>query len=331
MRDNWQKVLRLLREEDRFVVAAHNNPDGDALGSTAALGWVLEALGKQYWLYNASPLPARFSWVSLPQSLHNRAPSWDPEWYFLLDCGNVYRIGHDAAIQFPADRVVNIDHHVSNIGFGGMNLVEPSRSSVGEIIGYLAMDLGIPLSGPLGEAVYLAMVTDTGSFSFESSTPESMELAAEIIRQGLNPGAFNARLQNQWRLNRLHLMGEVLRRARLFSNGRIGLITISADDREQTGATIEDCDDVVDYIRRVKGIKVAVSLREDEPKKIKFSLRSFGNTDVGVMAAAVGGGGHKNASGGELYSSLEQAEAFLVRLIDKHLTMADKNPGHLPG
>jgi phosphoesterase RecJ-like protein len=323
--DNWQKVLRLLREEDRFVVAAHNNPDGDAFGSTAALGWVLEALGKQYWLYNASPPPARFSWISLPGPLHSHPPAWDPEWYFLLDCGEVRRIGHDAAIHPPADRVINIDHHVSNMGFGGMNLVEPKRSSVGEIIGYLAMDLGIPLSGPLGEAVYLAMVTDTGSFSFESTSPECLELTAEIIRQGLNPGVFNARLQNQWRLNRLHLMGEVLRRSRLFSNGRIGLITISANDREQTGVTIEDCDDLVDYVRRVKGVKVAVSLREDEPKKIKFSLRSFGNTDVGAIASTVGGGGHKNASGGELHSSLDQAEAFLIRLIDQHLTMADKN------
>jgi phosphoesterase RecJ-like protein len=326
--DNWQKVLCLLREEDRFVVAAHNNPDGDALGSTAALGWILEALGKQYWLYNASPLPARFSWICLPQPLHNRPPdwaAWDPEWYFLLDCGDVRRIGPDATIQFPAHRVVNIDHHASNLGFGGMNLVVPSRSSVGEIIGTLAMDLDIPLRGPLGEAVYLAMVTDTGSFSFENTASESLELAAEIIRQGLNPGVFNARLQNQWRLNRLHLMGEVLRRTRLFSNERIGLITISAGDQEQTGATIEDCDDMVDYVRRVKGIKVAVSLREDGPKKIKFSLRSFGNTDVGAMAAAVGGGGHKNASGGELHSSLEEAQAFLVRLIDQHLVMADKN------
>ncbi|HDQ40738.1 MAG TPA: bifunctional oligoribonuclease/PAP phosphatase NrnA [Desulfonatronum sp.] len=324
MQDNWEKILDLLRKEDRFLVAAHSNPDGDALGSTAAMGWVLEALGKQYWLYNASPLPVRFAWISLSQTLHCDPPPWEPRWYILLDCGDVHRIGKDAAIQLPADRTVNIDHHVSNAGFGGLNLVEAGRSSVGEIIGYLAMDLGISLHGPLGEAIYLAMSTDTGSFSFESTSPECLELAAEVIRQGLNPGIFNARMQNQWRLNRLHLMGEVLRRARLFSKGRIGIVSISAEMRKKTNATIEDCDDVVDYIRRVKGIEVAVSLREDEPKKIKFSLRSFGDTDVGAMAAAVGGGGHKNASGGELPYSLDEAEEFLIRLVDKHLAMADQ-------
>jgi bifunctional oligoribonuclease and PAP phosphatase NrnA len=331
MQNNWQKILHLLREEDHFLVAAHSNPDGDALGSTAAMGWILEALGKQYWLYNASPLPGRFAWMTLSQPLHDAPPSWEPRWYLLLDCGDARRIGHDAVIQLPADRVVNIDHHVSNASFGDLNLVEPKRSSVGEIIGYLALDLKIPLSGHLGEAIYLAMATDTGSFSFESTSPESLELAAEIIRQGLNPGLFNARLQNQWRLNRLHLIGEVLRRARLCSNGRVGVVSIPEQLRQKTDATIEDCDDVVDYIRRVKGIKVAVSLREDEPKKIKFSLRSFGDTDVGAMAADVGGGGHKNASGGELHSSLEQAEAFLIRLIDRHLDMADKNQHRISG
>lgn len=320
---NWQKILDLLRTGDRFLIAAHSNPDGDALGSTAAMGWILRDLGKQFWLYNASPLPARFSWVALPQPLHHEPPPWDPHWYVLLDCGDVRRIGKEAKIRLPADKVVNIDHHVSNIGFGGLNLVEAGRSSVGEIIGYLAMELGLSLHGPLGEAVYLAMVTDTGSFSFESTSPECMELAAEIIRQGLNPGLFNARMQNQWRLNRLHLMGEVLRRARLYSRGRIGLLSISLDLRKKTQASIEDCDDLVDYIRRIRDIKVAVSLREDEPRKVKFSLRSFGETDVGAMAAAVGGGGHKNAAGGELLYSLSEAESFLVGLVEKHLLAAE--------
>ncbi len=327
---NWQKILDLLQTEDRFLVAAHSNPDGDALGSTAAMGWVLQELGKQFWLYNASPLPTRFSWVSLPQPLHHDPPPWEPHWYVLLDCGDVRRIGKEANIRLPADKVVNIDHHVSNIGFGGLNLVEAGRSSVGEIIGYLAMDLGLSLHGALGEAIYLAMVTDTGSFSFESTSPECMELAAEIIRQGLNPGLFNARMQNQWRLNRLHLMGAVLRRARLYCDGRIGVVSIPAEVRAQTHATIEDCDDVVDYIRRVKGIRVAVSLREDEPRKVKFSLRSFGNTDVGAMAAAVGGGGHKNAAGGELLYPLKEAESFLIRLVEKHLAQADADPSACP-
>lgn len=325
MQDNRNKILELLREEDRFLVAAHNNPDGDALGATAAMGWLLEALGKQYWLYNASPLPGRFSWLAMPLPMRDRLPEWEPRWFILLDCGEARRVGPDLASRLPADRVVNIDHHVSNAGFGGHALVEPNRSSVGEIIGYLALSLNIPLRGHLGEAIYLAMVTDTGSFSYECTGPETLELTAEIVRQGLNPGLFNARLQNQWRVNRLRLMGEVFRRAKLFSEGSIGVLSISEELRRQTNATIEDCDDLVDYIRRIKGVKVAVSLREDEPKKIKFSLRSFGDTDVEAMASSVGGGGHKNASGGELPCSLEEAETFLVRLIDQHLILAEKN------
>ncbi|GAB6060406.1 DHH family phosphoesterase [Desulfonatronum parangueonense] len=322
---NWARVLKLFLEQDHFLVAAHNNPDGDALGSTVALGWMLEKLGKTYALYNESSVPERFSWLRFPSPLRNSLPEWDPKWYILLDCGDVRRVGSELAGRLPMDRTVNIDHHISNGGFGSINLVEADRSSVGEMIGYLGLDLDIPLSGPLGEAIYLALVTDTGSFSFENTGPRVLELAARIIRHGLNPGTFNARLQNQWRMNRLKLMGDVLRGAKVYNDGRIGLIAIPEALRQEHQATIEDCDDFVDYIRRVKGVRIAVSLREDEPRKIKFSLRSSGDVDVEGIASAVGGGGHKNASGGELRNTLEDAEAILVRMIDRYLALEDKN------
>jgi phosphoesterase RecJ-like protein len=324
--EGWARVLQILREEDQFLVAAHNNPDGDALGSTVALGWMLEALGKTYWLYNESVVPDRFSWLRFPRPLQQTLPDWEPRWYILLDCGDMKRVGRELAHRLPLERTINIDHHVSNRDFAGLNLVEPERSSVGEIIGYFGLDLNIPLSGPLGEAVYLALVTDTGSFSYENTGPRVLDLAATIIRQGLNPGVFSAQLQNQWRLNRLKLMGDVLRQAKVYDNGRIGLIAIPEAFRSEHQATIEDCDDLVDYIRRVKGVRIAVSLREDEPRKIKFSLRSSGNTDVEEIASSVGGGGHKNASGGELHHTLADAEALMVRMISRHLALSDKNP-----
>jgi bifunctional oligoribonuclease and PAP phosphatase NrnA len=324
--ENWSRILDLLRTEDRFLVMSHTNPDGDALGSTAAVGWLLQALGKTYWLYNASPLPERFSWLRFPHPLSQKSPDWEPHWHILLDCGDARRVGPDMAQRLPQDRIVNIDHHISNAGFGALNLVEPRRSSVGEIIGYLAKDLGIVPSGPLGEAIYLAMVTDTGSFTYENTGPGALELAAEIVRQGLNLGEFNTRLQNQWRISRIRLMGEVLRTAKLFSNGQIGLVAISKAIRDKHQASIEDCDDLVDLIRRVKGVRIAASLREDEDRKIKFSLRSSGETDVESIASSVGGGGHKNASGGEFHTTLDVAESKLIRMIQRSLVLADKNP-----
>jgi bifunctional oligoribonuclease and PAP phosphatase NrnA len=324
--DSWARVLRLLREGDKFLVSGHSNPDGDSLGSTVAFGWLLEALGKTYWLYNESPVPDRFSWLHFSQPLQQTHPDWEPRWYILLDCGDAKRVGKDLAARLPLERTVNIDHHVSNRNFGVVNLVEPDRSSVGEMVGYLAQELGIPLKGPLGEAVYLALVTDTGSFSYENTVPKVLEMAATIIRQGLNLARFNALLQNQWRMNRLKLMGDVLSRARLFDDGRIGVLSIPKAFRDERQATIEDCDDMVDYIRRVKGVRIAVSLREDGPRQIKFSLRSTGDTDVEEIASSVGGGGHKNASGGELHHSLEDAETLLVQMIREYLALADKNP-----
>jgi phosphoesterase RecJ-like protein len=316
------EIADILRREDGFLVASHSNPDGDALGSTVAMGHLLAALGKRFALYNQSGVPAVYHWLPLPGPVHTQAPVNGTTWTMVLDCGAAHRVGDALEPFLEPKRTINIDHHLGNPNFGAVNWVDTTMSSVGEMVANLAHDLDIPLSGPLGEAVYLAMVTDTGSFTFGNTQPRVLSLAAEIIGLGLDVADFNHRLQNNWSPGRLALWSLVLGRARYAHDGKVGLVRITREDMERTNTTALDTDNLVNMVRRVRGVQVAVSLREDAPRRIKFSLRSSGETNVQAMAATLGGGGHKNAAGGTVESDLDTAEAVVEAAVAKGLGLS---------
>jgi len=312
-------INRILESKDNFLVASHYNPDGDAIGSTIALGHILKHLGKSFFLYNETGMPKHYDWLGLPGPLSTSLPEKEPDWYIALDCGNAYRLGHEMEARIDAKRTILIDHHLGNSLFGEVRWVDPSFSSVGEMAALIAKDLGIPLSGDLGEAVYLAIVTDTGYFSYGNTTPETLLLAAEIVGLGLDQETFNARLKNHWSLNRLKLLSAVLGGARLHLEGKVGVVSIPAALLAKTGTTLEDCEGLVNYVLRVRGVKVAVSLREEGLKATKFSLRSSGEVNVQELAAKFGGGGHKNAAGGSVNVGLTGAEEIIVRAAGEFL------------
>ncbi|WP_027185745.1 DHH family phosphoesterase [Desulfovibrio inopinatus] len=309
-------IADLLTREDNFLVAAHFNPDGDAIGATAALGFILSALGKQFQLYNATGIPPQFVWMALPGPLVTELPPADSiSWIITLDSGDADRLGADLKALLPKKQSINIDHHLGNPEYGTLNWVDTTASSTGEMISRLADALGLALRGSLAEAIYTAMVTDTGGFRFSNTRPETMELAARMIRAGLNPGLVNAKIDNQWTMARIKLWSEVMSNVAMYSDGRIGVIRLPVDIFDRTGATRADCDGLINNVMRIRGVRVAMSLREDTDY-IKFSLRSVGDVNVRDVAASFGGGGHKNAAGGQIVSDLETAQAQLLEAVE---------------
>lgn len=306
------EIVRILREEDGFLVASHTNPDGDAIGSMAAMGWLLASLGKRFALYNRSGLPTSFDWLELPAPIHTDLPAGDYPWIISLDCGDLSRVGPDMAAVWPLRSSINIDHHLGNPEFATVNWVRKSYSSTGEMVAKLARDLDVPLSGALGEAVYLSIVTDTGWFSYDSTTTHTLALASRIMELGLRPGPINAKIQNQWTPARICLMRDVLGKAVLLNKGRIGLINITREVMQACEADIADTDGLINMLRRVRGVLIAIALREEPDGSIKFSLRSHGEANVQQVAARFGGGGHKNASGGSVALPIEEAAANIV-------------------
>jgi len=308
-----------IREGSRFLVASHVNPDGDAVGSMAAMGHLLTALGKEAVLYNASGLPPHFSWLALPSPIRAELPQDGFDWIIALDCGDERRGGEALKALMAKHPTMVVDHHVANSLWGARNWVLPGRSSTCEMVGMLADALGVELAGPLGVALYLGIVTDTGNFSFDNTSPACMEMAARIVRLGVEPGTVNELIRNQWSLTRFKLWGEALAGLALHFDGRLGVIHITAGQFARLGATGADCEGLTNFVLHLKGCQVAQLLREDQPGTLKLSLRSVSGVNIQPVAAAFGGGGHTGAAGATLKGSIEDMEPRVIAALESAL------------
>jgi phosphoesterase RecJ-like protein len=315
-------ISEIIRGHDEFLVASHYSPDGDAIGSICALGHVLAGLGKKVRLYNPSGLPARYAFIDTPAPIERELPETLPEWTFVLDCGSGERMGQSLSARSDETNFVNIDHHLGNDEFGTVNWVDAGQPAVGNMIALLAEALGVPLTGPLAECVYLAVATDTGFFTYGNTTPESLELTADMLRNGLDIALMNERITKQWSENRMKLWTEAMSAMELFLDKRVSATVITKEMFARTGTSNADTENLINFLRRLKTVRVAAILREEGPDLYKFSLRSFGDDNVQKVAATFGGGGHKNAAGGSIEAPLSEAKARLIRAVADQLGLA---------
>lgn len=316
------EVLSALQGYERILLVSHLNPDGDATGSSLAMAWTLRALDKQVLLYNANGFPGYLDFLPLPCPVLTdlaKLPC-DPQLIVALDCGGILRPGE--AVQPLLKRLpsVCIDHHLqSDKGFGSLaNWVEPDRSSTGEMAALIARALGAPLQGALAEALYVAISSDTGNFSFGNTTPTALEIVSELTANGLNIASVREKLENNWTEAKLRLWGRLMQEARLLDEGRFAASIVTPGLLSECHAAREDTEGFVEHLRRLRGVRVALLLREevqDGTLKTKASMRSSGNDDVGAVAARFGGGGHRNAAGATLAMDAENAFAALHPVI----------------
>lgn len=314
-----KQIAELIRKSDGYLVAAHVNPDGDALGSSAALGHILAALGKSFCLYNPSGLPRQFDWVHLPAPLHTSLSGTEANWIIVLDCGTPVRVGPELHKVMASRPVINIDHHLGNPNFGQYNWVDDSYPAVAAMMADLADELGVPLTGPLADAIYLGIATDTGFFTYDNTDPSVLELAARLIRLGLKPGAINAKIRNQWTESRFRLWGKSFSTSELHFGGKVALAVVTREMMERTDTTSADTEEIVNFLRRLRGTRAAALLREEPDGTFKFSLRSSGTDNVQAVAALFDGGGHRNAAGGTIAQDLQTAKKLLVEALGDSL------------
>lgn len=312
------RMAAALQQLDRVIVAGHVNPDGDALGSVAAVGCLLRSFGREFVLYSKSGVPPYLAFLPLPGSMHDslqRLP-FRPAAAVLLDCGEPHRLGDELEKLLPALDSVNIDHHLGDEGMGSRdNWIAPEAAATAQLVAYVAISAGLPLEGPLGQAVALGLVTDTGGFAHGNTSAAVLHLAAHLVDRGCDIALLRQRLENGWSMGRMRLWARLMERIQLFAGGTLAFCAVRLDDLQNCGATKEDLEGFVDQMRRLAGVRAAALLREDAPGVHKFSLRSFGETDVRAAAVALGGGGHRNAAGGTLRMEAEQAAATLVKAV----------------
>ena len=299
-----EQVLAELREADKLLLTTHENPDGDALGSLLAMHMILEQLGKDSVMYMSPdefPLPSEYQSFRFDGMVGSAPGDVAERTIVFLDCGNIDRMPVDFLKQ-DGLHVLNIDHHHDNTNFGTANLVVGDASCTAEIVFGLAGELGAQITLPIADALYVALVTDTGRFMYENTTPEAHEMAAELIRAGVEPHDVYRRLYEDLPFSRLELLSRALSSVERHDGGAITVAHLTKADFEETEAVETDAEGIVDHMRAVEGTAVAVLVREllsdDRAGLRKVSLRATdGRVDVSAIAREMGGGGHRQAAG----------------------------------
>jgi phosphoesterase RecJ-like protein len=312
-----EQVLAQIRAADRFLLATHEHPDGDALGSLVAMHGVLTALGKDSIMFMAAdelPLPYEYRFFGLegmvgvvPEDLVRRT-------VIFLDCGNIDR--NPAQELLAGVHLLNVDHHHDNTMFGTVNHVVPEASCTAEIVWDLMRALGVEPSVEVAEALYVGLVTDTGRFMYENTGPRAHVMAAELIEAGVDVHEIYRRLFEGVPFAKLALFARALGRAERYDDGRLTLTRLSAADYADAGAEESYSEGVIDLLRSVQGTRVAVLVRdmlaEGKRGARKVSLRSAdGEVDVSVIARLKGGGGHRRAAGFSTELTDEELLEFL--------------------
>lgn len=300
-----EKVFAAVRDTGNIMLATHFNPDGDAMGSLLGLAYGLESLGKKVFRYLEEPvLPAyRFlpgcgriqTDMAKVQEFVQQAG--DDFLLLCLDCGDVERLGRHGAELMRLSRVMLIDHHTGNDGFGEASWIEPNRSSTGEMVFDLIRALGADLSLKAAECIYAAISTDTGSFRYESTSSHTFRIAAELLDIGVRPDLVSSNLYDNSSLGRLQLMQEVLATLEMHERDRIAIMHVTQKMLERTFTTMQDTDFFINLPRSVRSVRVAVLLKEIDNNSTSVSMRAKGLCDVAAIATRFGGGGHRNAAG----------------------------------
>jgi phosphoesterase RecJ-like protein len=292
------QITEALRQAENILIASHVFPDADALGSQLALGNILESQGKKVYYYCEEFVSTMYEFLPDSEKLKKDLPDialFDAA--VAVDCGDSFRLGHEAETLLQIHPFIVIDHHAGHRDFGDVRWVEADRSSTAEMIFDLALALNADISYNAAYCLYAAIVSDSGSFKYESTSAYTFHVAGQLLNRGVIPSEVAGKLFDNYAVNRLRLLEKVLGSLALYADGQIAVISATAKMFEASGAKREDTEEFINLPRALHSVKVAVLFKETIEGFIKVSLRAKGECDVSQVALKYGGGGHRNAAG----------------------------------
>ncbi len=319
----YKQFATTIHPHHHIGIISHHRPDGDAIGSTLALGLALRALGKQVRLFNEEPLPERFAFLPHADMLETLPPSF-PEGMTLLicvDCGNEKRLGDKGVAFFrAAPATINIDHHATNTHYASLlNIVEGDAAACGCVLMQIFRALGWEITQPMATALYAAISTDTGSFQYEHPTTAAvMRMAADLIELGVDVRGVNQKLYQEVAPEAIVMQRDVLNHMGFLADGAVSYYALSAARKAELGVGLEATKDLVDIIRVIRGVKVAAIFEDVGPGRVRVSLRSKdARVNVSDIARQFGGGGHAMAAGIPARGELEEVrQAVLAAVVN---------------
>ncbi len=315
------QVVELIEKKDRFAITSHVRPDGDSLGSSLGLYWLLKALNKDVEVIMRDLAP--HSYRQLPGADAVRVtPAVDRvyEAVFVIECSDIDRPG---LIDLEKQFVVNIDHHSTTELFGTINWIDSTASAVGEMIYNLCKATGVRVTKEIAECVYTALLTDTGSFHYSNTTERTFKIASELVRTGVKPAKTAEAIFGSYQWPKIQLLSQVLGTAKRDETGHVAWMQQTLEMQKQTHASDEDADGFVNYPLAVSEVEATALFKECSPGVYRTSLRSKGDVNVAKIAEQFGGGGHRNAAGCTLKGDLEEIEQKLVPLMQDAVKRAN--------
>ncbi|MBI9081971.1 MAG: bifunctional oligoribonuclease/PAP phosphatase NrnA [Desulfobacterales bacterium] len=315
-----------LKNSRRVLLVSHVNPDGDAIGSLIAMGLALEAMGLSATLCNASPIPAVYRFLPAVQRITDRIDGTQTyDTAMVLDCGDLKRVGNrlmEAINRIPI--IVNVDHHITNTGFGHLQQVEPFACATAEIVYRLIRSFEVPVSRSIATAIYTGILTDTGSFRFANTNRAAFRICEEMVALGVDPSKVAQHVYGTYSLGRIKLLNLALDSIEISNNGKLSLMCLSQGMLQETGTQSEDADGLINYARSIRNVKLAAMIQErpnsgthaEGEGRYHVSMRSDGTVDVSEIASYFGGGGHVSAAGFTIESTLSNIKSEIMGLAD---------------
>jgi len=317
-----ETVIDRLTKSQSVFLATHVNPDGDAIGSLISLGLGLQQCGKRVYTYNESPIPAVYRFLPGVRLVkQTMPPTYDWDTAVILDCGDIERIGTAAESVRGLPQIINIDHHVTNTAFGQYRLVDSEASSSVEIVYRLLKRMNVAFDKAIATAIYTGILTDTGSFRFANTNSAAYAICSEMVQCGVDPYTVAQHVYGTYSLGRIKLLNMALDSIEISANGKLSLMTLTQEMFAETDTNPEDVDGMINYAKRIEDVRVAALILENSSsvaqKRFHVSLRSDGTVDVAEIAASFGGGGHYNAAGFGVESSLKTLKKTINSIAEK--------------
>ena len=321
-----REVTEAIRKYDNYLITSHINVEGDAIGSEIALFYMAKQLGKNAIMVNNDPVPDRYKFM----------PSWDKiivgtnigarkySNVIITDCPTIERCGKIASLlRVPKVKinVINVDHHVSNENFGDFNWVDPDASSAGEMVYKLYKEMGLSITEDVATALYVAILTDTGSFRYDSTTSETHKICGDLLKMGIRPAKIAEKIYETKEIGDMELLAKALLTTKVTKNGKIAYLYVTKKMMDETKATPDRTDGFINFARSIDGTDISIFFREDleDTQKIHVGFRSKGSANVNVLASKFGGGGHPKASGCVLTGPMDKVVTKVLKTAEEFL------------
>jgi phosphoesterase RecJ-like protein len=317
-----QQTREFLLEHDDYLVVSHVQPDGDAVSSTLAVGWLLSCLGKKYTMLNEGPIPKRMEYLWHSDEIINMASSEPPRQYsnvICVDCADFQRVGLTHRYFANEALILNIDHHPTNNGYGYVNLIKPDAAATAEILFDLLKTFEIEWDIDIATAIYTGLLTDTGGFRYANTSPKVMAAVSELLSFGVKGPELAETLLEEMTLPQVKILNKALSTLELSPEGDIAWVYVTQQDMIDCAAANEDLEGIVNYPRNIRGVEVGILFKVIHEHAVKVSLRSAGKVDVAALAQTFGGGGHTRAAGARIDATLEQVIAQVLEEVRRHL------------